>query len=916
MIIVFQDFIKKITYYSNKKEVIMHRFNLGKIAFLILFMAFFTNQSYSAITLIEPANNQICVNMNAYFDWDSVLNVDHYNIVLSRSDTFNPDSTWISADIVSDNIYALGTFSVTLMPSTKYYWRVRAVKVGGGTDSSSARAFTTRTDYAVPKSPLDQCCIPISTDFQVETYIDTVDSLRILISTNRDFSTITLDTIISHPVINNSVITAHINLKNPGTYYWTAFQFANGCWSDSVEDQKYTFCTVPAGPALSYPANNSKGVPVFNDSIPFHTNLVWNQINDAFYYIVWTSDSPTFETYTEYFTTDTTVLANFGLINNAVYYWKVAAKVPPINGDDTCQTLFSDAWSLKTPYEAMALLLPQNGSRCVPIDVRLSWDTVFNAIYYRLQVATSKDFADSTVVIDIDSIPQAEQVVSLPSSMTKYYWRVRVDNSSNNGLWSTPFSFESAVIAPIAISPVPDSKSVPLNVNFIWTKGIEGTIYTLQVSDTSNMQNLLLDTLVTDTTVNFAVADFFETYYWRIKAYNLDCESVWSPIYQFKTQIDAPYGLVPPNDSTFVEPLLVKLSWKAPMGALKYDLDIALDTNFTKMFRFERNITALYVIYDNLSDTTDYYWRVRAKNLEGESNWTSTHHFTTGYIRPSVPALIYPTNASKKIPTNVELKWAAANRALTYHLQFATDENFNNILVDSTNLTNLTYSLAGLDNGRLYYWRVEALNLQGSSGYSSVFSFLTIPLPPVGKVQLIAPDSGAINQKATLLLSWDSIPNVSGYHLQIATDPAFNNIVEDNDKVWITSKLVYNLAQNTKFYWRVRGWNDGGVTEWSNIWVFSTEDLSSVPLTNYFHTSVSPSPINDKVNVRIYLDNSSPVQFQFIDLQGKLIMDLNLGIMSEGENVFAVNAAALPAGMYIYKIIANGKEEVGKIIKR
>jgi len=80
--------------------------------------------------------------------------------------------------------------------------------------------------------------------------------------------------------------------------------------------------------------------------------------------------------------------------------------------------------------------------------------------------------------------------------------------------------------------------------------------------------------------------------------------------------------------------------------------------------------------------------------------------------------------------------------------------------VDSTNLTNLTYPLEGLDNGRLYYWRVEALNLQGSSGYSSVFSFLTIPLPPVGKVQLIAPDSGAINQKTTLLLSWDSIPNV------------------------------------------------------------------------------------------------------------------------------------------------------------
>jgi len=61
--------------------------------------------------------------------------------------------------------------------------------------------------------------------------------------------------------------------------------------------------------------------------------------------------------------------------------------------------------------------------------------------------------------------------------------------------------------------------------------------------------------------------------------------------------------------------------------------------------------------------------------------------------------------------------------------------------------------------------------------------------------------------------------------------------------------------------------------------------------------------------VRIYLDNSSPVQFQFIDLQGKLIMDLNLGIMSEGENVFAVNADALPSGMYIIKSLQMARKK-------
>ena len=895
----------------------MHNYNLGKIILPILFLAFLTTQSYSEVVLRQPLNNQTCVNMNTYFDWDSLLNIDHYNIKLSLSATFNPDSTWISNNLMVDNAYALGTFSVTLLPSTKYYWKVVATFVDNNTDSSTIRAFTTKTDFVVPKSPTNVCCVPLLSDFTIETYLETVDSLRILIAKDRNFDTVAVDTIIANPQVIESTITAQIRLQNPGTYYWTAFQFANGCWSDSIPGIESTFCTPHAVPELAYPENNAKCGAIFATEPPFQTDLYWHPVPEAFYYIVRTSNAPDFGTFTEYQTIDTTVLADFGSVYNANQYWKVSVKLPPINGVDTCQSLFSETRTLKTPYQAPSLVQPQNNDRCVPINLNLMWDSVFNAINYRVQVATAADFADTTIVIDIDSIPANEQVVKLPSSMTKYYWRVRVENAANSGLWSAPFSFESAVITPSPIYPEPNSVAVPLNVHFQWTPGIAGTTYTIQISDTSNMGHILLDTLINANSIDFTFTKFFKYYYWRVKAYNLDCESAWSDIFPFKTQIDAPYGLVPPNDSTFIEPNLVRLSWKAPAGALKYDLDLSLDSTFTEIFRFERNITSLYVIYDNLSENIDYYWRVRAKNLDGESQWTTTHHFKTGFARPNIPTLVYPLNNAKKIPISVNLRWNPAARALSYHLQFSSDAEFVNLMVnDTVGVDTTDYTVNGLDNNKMYYWRVEALNLQGSSGYSTTFSFLTIPLPPVGKVQLVFPANGAIDQKTTLKLEWNSIPNVLGYRLQIALDPEFTNVVEYVDKVWETVKLIYNLPEKTKLYWHIRGWNDGGESEWSDTWNFTTEDVSSVAITHYFNTTVFPSPIEDNLKVKMYLENSSNTQFQIIDLQGKLLMDMNLGIFNAGENNFEINTSTLPSGMYFYKIIADGKEEIGKIIKQ
>jgi len=61
---------------------------------------------------------------------------------------------------------------------------------------------------------------------------------------------------------------------------------------------------------------------------------------------------------------------------------------------------------------------------------------------------------------------------------------------------------------------------------------------------------------------------------------------------------------------------------------------------------------------------------------------------------------------------------------------------------------------------------------------------------------------------------------VTGYQLDVATDPVFVNYVfgyENLDVGNVTSRNVTGLAPNTNYYYRVRAYNAGGTSLNSNV---------------------------------------------------------------------------------------------------
>ena len=92
---------------------------------------------------------------------------------------------------------------------------------------------------------------------------------------------------------------------------------------------------------------------------------------------------------------------------------------------------------------------------------------------------------------------------------------------------------------------------------------------------------------------------------------------------------------------------------------------------------------------------------------------------------------------------------------------------------------------------------------------------------------LIAPANGQTVTAADVQFEWGSVEGATGYHLQVATDIAFNNLVVDDDTLTGES-VMKTLPGEDTYYWSVRalGDEDG---PWSVIWHFTIEFACAAP---------------------------------------------------------------------------------------
>jgi hypothetical protein len=201
-----------------------------------------------------------------------------------------------------------------------------------------------------------------------------------------------------------------------------------------------------------------------------------------------------------------------------------------------------------------------------------------------------------------------------------------------------------------------------------------------------------------------------------------------------------------------------------------------------------------------------------------------------GGTPPSTPSLSTPANGATAASVTPNLQWNASSGATSYQAQVSTASGFSSIIFDQSGIstTNVTASPA-LNSNTTYYWRVNASNSSGTSGWSTVRSFTTAAAPttPPSAPTLSAPVNNATGISTTVTLQWEPATGATSYQAQVSTASSFSTTVSNQSNILYTQVTVLSLNTNTTYYWRVNASNSAGTSDWSAFSSFTTASAGS-----------------------------------------------------------------------------------------
>jgi transcriptional regulator CtsR len=361
---------------------------------------------------------------------------------------------------------------------------------------------------------------------------------------------------------------------------------------------------------------------------------------------------------------------------------------------------------------------------------------------------------------------------------------------------------------PVLQSPASGSTVPSLTPRLEWNASSGAISYGVQVATSSSFTNLLVnETGITDLYYDIApgILNWGTTYYWRVNAKDsLDNTSSWSGSFNFKTGLgptpNSPSDLI----ATPISTSQINLTWQdnsSDETGLKIERKTGTGS-YSQIATVGANVTS----YSNsgLSARTTYYYRVRAYNNVGNSDYSNEASATTLPPPPAAPILKSPASASTVSSLTPRLEWNASSGAVSYGIQVSTSYSFTNLLVNETGITDLYYDIAPgiLKWNTTYYWRVNASNsFDSTSSWSSSRYFKTaVGPPPNAPSTLVATpiSSSQIN------LTWqDNSSDETGFKIERKTGTgSYSQIATVGADV--TSYSNGGLSASTIYYYRVR----------------------------------------------------------------------------------------------------------------
>ena len=496
---------------------------------------------------------------------------------------------------------------------------------------------------------------------------------------------------------------------------------------------------------------------------------------------------------------------------------------------------------------------PVNGATNQSVNPTLTWGASTEAASYEYCYDTTNDNSCSSW-----STNGASTNANLNglSPNTTYYWQVRAVNSTGqtyaNGSTTAFWSFKTSAL-PSGFnksSPVNNSLKQPINPILKWAASAGATSYEYCYDRINN--NVCDTSWITApaTTVTLSNLSNNTIYYWQVRAINLG-GAVYANVgawWNFKVVL-APPSLSLPTSGTSTHTTFPTFTWSDSntTGVTGYTIQISKNNTFTSIVNTGSPTTTSYTPAKALPVSSTLYWRVQTKGANGPSLWSAppVWSFTTGNP-PSIPVLLSPANnlltTTYSPPT---FTWKASTPAADhYEIQVATDSAFASEFFHDTT-TALTYpSTLTLNPNTTYYWHVRAYNTSGDfSGWSTTWSLRAAMVPPT----LSAPANSTDPLTLRPTFSWDPVPGVSDYSIQVSKNNTFTQIVLSGLTIATNLTPTKDLPAASvapTLYWHVQALGPNGPSLWSSpTWQINSPNPPSVPvLTSPVNASLSTMP--------------------------------------------------------------------------
>lgn len=300
-----------------------------------------------------------------------------------------------------------------------------------------------------------------------------------------------------------------------------------------------------------------------------------------------------------------------------------------------------------------------------------------------------------------------------------------------------------------------------------------------------------------------------------------------------------------------------------------------------------------------------YKYKVRARVKIGDTYGEWSNYSSDASSKPNAPAGSCSCYATSN--TSIKVTWTGVASATTYDLQYTTNKDYfegSNSVTTVNNIENTQYEVTGLQSGERYFFRVRAVNSQGSSGWGGISSVIigTKPIAPTTWSSTTTAITGE-----DLILYWihnsedssaERMAEVEVYYdSQKTTHTVTNEEIDDNNPQK-TSQYVISTSGMTEgktIKWRVR---TAGITnefgDWSvqrTVDVYAKPSLSLLMFDSNGNTTTDLTAFPFRVTGEAGPATQTPVSYHLSIIAGDNYETIdevgNFKMVMAGDNVFS-----------------------------